>query len=306
MQFRPEYRDRKIYKYIRSEFNTCIDNGDIVYGRALELSSNGDMIVTIGISGDNSVNVRINANEVCDDELGKCSPVSLIGRIVAMVIIGNCSDGLLLASRKEAQRKCYNEHISKMVAGDILDVAIIGKTKFGLFCDVGCGVCALLPVSRISTARITDLDVNYKWLRELKVAIYENDIVNKKITLTHKELLGTWDDAVRQLEAGIVIGKINTINNNGIFVTLGQNLSGIAYRYDKEEIHVGDSVVVAIKGIYRKNTRVQLRIIRISESKYDVPNFEYLTDISSGHINEWIYNIGDENTDKIVKTVFSK
>ena len=100
---------------------------------------------------------------------------------------------------------------------------------FGAFVDIGRGIVALLPTEYISAARIRHpngaVPVGQKILAVVKVF----DRENRRITLTHKELLGTWlENASRFFRGDTVQGHCpGGVMDYGCFVELAPNLSGL-------------------------------------------------------------------------------
>ena len=58
-------------------------------------------------------------------------------------------------SRAEAQRMCKADYLDALQPGDILPCTVTHIEPFGAFCDVGCGISALLPIDCMSVSRIS-------------------------------------------------------------------------------------------------------------------------------------------------------
>ena len=50
-------------------------------------------------------------------------------------------------SRRAAQERCAREYIRTLRTGDIIPARVTRLESFGAFCDVGCGLPALLPIA---------------------------------------------------------------------------------------------------------------------------------------------------------------
>ena len=84
--------------------------------------------------------------------------------------------------------------------------------------------------------------------------------------MTHKELLGTWQENVSNFSVGETVrGIVRGIEDYGVFVELAPNLSGLA-EY-KEGVAVGQEVSVFIKSIIPEKMKVKLLIIDTIEQK---------------------------------------
>lgn len=106
-------------------------------------------------------------------------------------------------SRREVQEECRRLYIDKLRPGDIIRGRITHMESFGCFVDIGCGVISLLPIDAISVSRISHprdrFTVGQNILAAVK-AVGEDG----RISLSHKELLGTWSE-----NAGAVFRRRN-------------------------------------------------------------------------------------------------
>lgn len=82
-----------------------------------------------------------------------------VGRPTCFVIegmeTGENGQPYYLLSRAEAQRMCKAEYLDTLQPGDILPCTVTHIEPFGAFCDVGCGISALLPIDCMSVSRIS-------------------------------------------------------------------------------------------------------------------------------------------------------
>lgn len=88
------------------------------------------------------------------------------------------------------------------------------------------------------------------------------DKKNERIVLSYKELLGDWDENIKDIEErSIVDGIIKEADKykNGIFVELKPNLVGMA-EY-KEGFVYGQKVKVLIKKIIKSKKKIKVAII---------------------------------------------
>lgn len=66
-------------------------------------------------------------------------------------------------SRAEAQRMCKADYLDTLRPGDILPCTVTHIEPFGAFCDVGCGISALLPIDCMSVSRISSPPTGSAW-----------------------------------------------------------------------------------------------------------------------------------------------
>ena len=211
-------------------------------------------------------------------------------------------------SRKEAQKECFDNYITKLKPGDIIDARVIKIMSYGVFCDIGCGIAALLPTNNISVTHIVNASDLLKGTSKLRVIV--KDTTNPfKIQLSHKELLGTWEqEAAKFNEGDIVPGMVLSVEDYGIFVRISQNLSGLA-EPTALTVNPGDIVSVQVLNIKSDNMKVRLYITEKIEFSSPAEEIEekklkfkyYITD---NRITEWVYST--PNSKKLIKSVFTE
>ena len=83
-----------------------------------------------------------------------------------------------------------------------------------------------------------------------------------KIYLSHKELLGTWDENIKEIKKGQIlkgIVKDRAKNNKAIFIEIKPNLVGMAEYSDK--YNYGDKVNIFVKKIIPEKKKIKLTIV---------------------------------------------
>lgn len=223
---------------------------------------------------------------------GKTRDIALISRVgkpVCFVITDFSIDYMgrkyALLSRREAQQKCLNYVLENMRVGDIIDARITHLESFGAFCDIGCGNVALLPIDAISVSRISHPKDRFCVGDKIKTIIKNIDD-NKKITLSHKELLGTWQQNCAEFCQGqTVSGVVRSVEDYGIFIELTPNLAGLAE--PKENVRVGQTASVYIKSIIPEKMKIKLIIIDSFDTRV---NYECKYYYNDEHISEFLYS----------------
>lgn len=120
----------------------------------------------------------------------------------------------------------------------------------------------MLHIEDISVARIKSPKERFEVGQKIKVMIKSIDRKMNRVILTHKELLGTWEDNIKDYgEGGTVTGIVREIekSKNGIFIELKPNLVGLA-EY-KENVNYGEKVSVYIKKIIPERKKIKLLIV---------------------------------------------
>ena len=235
---------------------------------------------------------------------GKTRDIALISRVNKIVCfkvreLNYGSDGSLTAklSRREAQEECQRNYIEKLRAGDIIEAKVTHLEQFGSFVDIGCGIPSLIPIDTISVSRISHPSDRMRVGQMIYAAVKSNE--SARICLTHKELLGTWEENAADYEVGeTVSGIVRSVESYGIFVELTPNLAGLAEARDG--ITAGMHVSVYIKAIIPEKMKVKLVIVDSCDSHDEVLDFKYR--FRESHINKWRYS--PEQSDKVIESIF--
>ena len=225
-------------------------------------------------------------------EEGKVRDIALISRVGKPVCftveqIKTDASGKFYAelSRKNAQKKCISEYIALKKSGFVTDARITHLESFGAFCDVGCGIIALLPIDSISVSRISHPKDRFSVGDDIKAIIKSIDD-DFRITLSHKELLGTWEENAENFcEGQTVTGIIRSVENYGIFVELAPNLAGLAE--PKAGAVVGMQASVYIKSIIKEKMKVKLIIIDAFQNSSSLPLKYYF---NGENVEYWRYS----------------
>lgn len=236
---------------------------------------------------------------------GTVRDIALISRVNHPVcftvtdIITKDGQPLAILSRRKAQQLCMKNYVEPLVPGDIIDARITHLEPFGAFCDIGCGIISLLSIDCISVSRIFHPADRFFVGQHIKAAVKSKE-PDGKINLTHKELLGTWEQNADFFSQGeTVSGLIRTVESYGSFVELAPNLAGLAE--PKSGVIPGECASVFIKNILPDKMKVKLIIIDSFKADYPREPLKYF--IESGHISRWDYSPAQSS--KKISTVFN-
>ncbi len=235
---------------------------------------------------------------------GTTRDIALISRVnkpVCFTVSHFTSDSngnpLAVLSRRNAQQICMDNYVSSLESGNVIDAKVTHLEQFGAFVDIGCGIPSLIPIDVISISRIAHPSDRFAVNQEIKVAVKGWN--EGKLWLTHKELLGTWNENASQFNVGeTVTGIVRSIEDYGIFVELTPNLAGLAEI--RPNAAIGQSVSVYIKSIIPEKMKIKLIIVEAFDKIGERTPLKYY--IESGKISSWIYST--ENSTKKISTVF--
>lgn len=230
--------------------------------------------------------------------------ISRVGKPVCFKVIGIEIDSsgapLAICSRREAQIDCMRDKISNLSQGDVIEARITRLDPFGAFCDVGCGIISLLPIDCMSVSRISHPRDRFRNGQIIKAVVKSTSDEFGRITLTHRELLGTWqENASRFVSGQTAAGIVRSIEDYGVFVELAPNLAGLAEL--RPDVRIGQSAAVFIKNIIPDRMKVKLAIIDCSETDRTIPDYEY-PDVD--HIDRWQYS--PDGCEKVIESIFNE
>ena len=228
--------------------------------------------------------------------------ISRVGKPVAFRVIGFEQDAAgetrAVLSRRAVQADCVERFVRRLTPGDVIGARITHMESFGVFADVGAGLSALMPIDSISVSRIPHPNVRFQPGQDVRAVVKGVDEQNR-VTLSHKELLGTWEQNAALFEAGqTVAGIVRSVEKYGVFVELTPNLAGLAEYVDG--VQAGQRASVYIKSILPERMKIKLIIVDAFAEAAAPEPVRYFTDCD--HLDRWIYS--PESCEKVIETVF--
>ena len=237
--------------------------------------------------------------------------ITRVGKPVAFKVIGFAEENgerVAVLSRREAQRECATAFFTELAPGDVIPARVTHLENYGAFVDIGCGIASLLSIDCISVSRITHPRDRLACGMQIYVAVRSIDTELKRIFVTMKELLGTWEENAARFEAGqTVMGRVRSIEAYGIFVELAPNLAGLAELRGNTgtpvRTAVGDLAAVYIKSILPERMKIKLVIIdsRAEPEFPEQPKY-FIDPKKTPHIDYWEYSPACAT--RLIETVF--
>lgn len=272
----------------------------VLEGRVMRCDSEHNLHVDLGCM--KGIIPRVEGAIGIED--GTVRDIALISRVnkpVAFVITGfrtENGENIAILSRRKVQEECMNSYISHLEAGDVIPATVSHIEGFGVFCDIGAGISALMPIDSISVSRIPHPSARFVPGQNI-FAVVKGIDENGRITLSHKELLGTWEENAAMFNVGETVpGIVRSVEKYGIFVELSPNLAGLAEFSDGVE--AGSHAGVYIKSIIPSKMKIKLIIVDCFDADYPAAAPKYFID--SGHITNWKYS--PEESTKIIESNF--
>lgn len=278
----------------------AMEKGIILEAKAVLCTSSHDLIVELPCAK-GVIPREEGAIGVKEGNTRDIAIISRVNKIVCFKVkeltLGVNDELIAVLSRKDAQLQCTEEYISGLSSGDIIEARVTHLEQFGSFVDIGCGIPSLIPIDVMSVSRISHPSDRFTTGQLIRAVVIQNE--KGRVFLSHKELLGTWEENAHQFKTGETVpGIVRSIEEYGIFVELSPNLAGLAE--PKEGLKPGQSVSVYIKAIIPDKMKIKLIIVDVCGDSSEPMPLKYYTD--ENKISLWQYSTA--SSEKDIKTVF--
>lgn len=277
--------------------------GRILEGLAVVCDSQHNLLVELGFA--RGIIPRVEgAIGIEDGSTRDIAIISKVNKAVCFTVsrLVTLPDGSVqpVLSRRNAQQRCRRQYLSTLTPGDIIYGRVTHLEPFGAFVDIGCGLPSLIPIDQISISRIAHPRDRFD-VGDYIHAVVKSVETDGRICLTHKELLGSWEDNAQLFRPGeTVAGIIRSVEEYGVFVELTPNLAGLAEPFDRVE--PGQHASVYIKSILPEKMKVKLVLVDAFDASHPTPPLRYFQ--TSGRIDRWVYSPATSR--KVIETVFSR
>lgn len=282
MKYYPEGSKPQDYSFTAEFLQSAWQAGRVLEARALQFNADKELCFMLG-----SRKGVIPLEECCADNPREVAALACVGRMVCFIItdIPQNPNKPILLSRAQAQQICKAHQLDSYSINDVITCRVTHAQTYGAFCDIGCGIAALLPIDCMSVSRISHpLDRVYIG-QEIRCLIKSRD-EQGRFVLSLKELLGSWQENAAHFTAGeTVIGVVRSVESYGIFIELAPNLCGLCEYTDK--LHTGQLVSVYIKSILPEKHKIKLAVLRTVEGgdfRFPLTYYEQGADLE-----EWNY-----------------
>ncbi|MBQ7160105.1 MAG: 30S ribosomal protein S1 [Clostridia bacterium] len=274
---------------------------------AVALVCTGELSVTVDLGGIKGIIPREEVLlPVGTGEIKDIAIITRVGKPVCFKVTEITEDGqgrpVALLSRREAQRECLREYVMQLIPGDVIPARVTHMEHFGAFVDVGCGIVSLLSIDSISVSRISHPRDRFEVGQRIYTVVREIDYATGRMYVSHKELLGTWEENAARIKCGTTVtGVIRSVESYGIFIELAPNLAGLA-EY-AEGYSAGRGASVYIKSLIPDKMKIKLVLIDVFGVPERCPPLDYFIDGgTTKHISRWRYS--PPNCRKLIESVF--
>lgn len=153
------------------------------------------------------------------------------------------------------------ENTNRLKKGSIVKGIVKNIKPYGAFIETENGIDGLLYIEDISVARIKTPAERLKVGQKINVVIKDVDEEKNRVYFSYKEMLGSWDENVKDIKEKTTIEGIireTEKDKKGIFIEIKPNLVGMA-EY-KEGMEYGQKVEVYVKKIVPDKKKIKLII----------------------------------------------
>ena len=293
MKFHPEgvlidLPENKAAMSSRAALAEAEKNQKILEAKAILCDSGHNLVVDLGCMR-GVIPREEGAIGIAEGNVRDIAIISRVNRPVSFVVDGFFTDEngneTALLSRRKAQDACRARFIDRLIPGDVIAARVTHLEPFGAFCDIGCGIAALMPIDAISISRINHPNERFCVDMAIRAVVRQNE--NGRITLSQKELLGTWEENAALFSPGETVrGFIRSVEPYGVFVELAPNLAGLAE--PREDAQPGKLASVYIKSILPDRMKVKLIIIDVFDEAPKPPQPHYFCE--QDHIAQFYYS----------------
>lgn len=110
-----------------------------------------------------------------------------------------------ILSRKDVGKDALNWIKQDVKVGQIVKGIVKSIKPYGVFVEIGGGIVGLLHIEDISVARIKTPLERLSIGQKINVMIKSIDYNLERVVLTYKELLGSWEDNIKEFEEGSTV-----------------------------------------------------------------------------------------------------
>ena len=279
----------------------AMEHNEILEARAVLCDSGHNLIVDLGCMK-GVIPREEGALGIAEGTTRDIAVISRVGKPVCFTVKKITSDrhGLPYAtlSRRDVQQRCMEQYISRLRCGDVIDGRITHLEPFGAFVDIGCGIPSLMSIDTMSVSRIAHPSDRFTVGMDIKAVVLRRE-PQGRISLSHRELLGTWEENAALFHVGeTVTGTVRSVEEYGVFVEIMPNLAGLAERRDGIEPGCGASVY--IKSMIPE--RMKIKLVLVDTFRCDTPPSPPHYFFSGAHMDRFVYS--PPSAEKRIETVF--
>lgn len=256
--------DAEVLRNLRSAMQT----GEILTGYCVKAQADGSLVISLsktitGIIPREEVSYRVEK----DGQVHLGKSMSRVGLNVQFKVMELKMENDVITpilSRKEAVGAVREQYKKDLKVGDIVKGVVIGIQNWGAFVDIGgdvAGVLATPDISRVFIKHPAEV-IQVGQFVDVVVTDIKQDGDDIKVSFSRKDLLPDWKDIGKHFKEGdVVLGRVKTIIDTGIFIEIDESFEGLADFIPERTFKYGDTVRVKITSIQVPKHKLKLRIL---------------------------------------------
>lgn len=191
------------------QIKIAYDNGLILQGKVIEYDENYNLKLNlgsniIGIIPQNEFDIsNINEFGMKKNNISK----NKVNQFVQFKVKEIYNENTVLLSRKKVIEAALKWIKSDLKEGSIVNGIVKNIRKYGAFVDIGGGIVGLLHIEDISISRIKSPEERFKVGQKIKVLIKSIDKNSNKVVLSHKELLGNFEQNIQDYQEKMIVQR---------------------------------------------------------------------------------------------------
>ena len=185
----------------------AIGTGEVMQGIVNKCDSNYNLYIDFG-NNLKGIIPRDEIEAVNIDETGFPKPnicASKVNKYVQFKVKDIDKKDCFILSRKDVEKDALNWIKQDVKLGQIVKGIVKSIKPYGVFVEIGGGIVGLLHIEDISIARIKTPLERLSIGQKINVMIKSIDYKLERVVLTYKELLGSWEDNIKEFEEGTTV-----------------------------------------------------------------------------------------------------
>lgn len=185
----------------------AIATGEVMQGIVNKCDSNYNLYVDFG-NNLKGIIPRDEIEAVNIDETGFPKPnicASKVNKYVQFKVKDVDKKDYFILSRRDVGKDALNWIKQDVKPGQIVKGIVRSIKPYGVFVEIGGGIVGLLHIEDISVARIKTPLERLSIGQKINVMIKSIDYKQERVVLSYKELLGSWEDNVKEFEEGTTV-----------------------------------------------------------------------------------------------------
>jgi ribosomal protein S1 len=281
------------YHSKRADILNNLSLGQIIEGRVKNITGYGAFIDMGGVDG------LIYITDLSWGRVNHPRDIVKLGQTLQVKIIDFTPDKkrIALSVKELFDNPWRNIPNNAIFEGVIIEGKIVNVEDYGVFVEIVHGVEGLVHYKELSwtdtKAGKKELAKKYRKGEKVKIRIVTIDTEQRKMSVSIKQATtDPWESITPEFIGTKHKGKVNNINNYGVFIHLDSELSGMLhisdiswskrYAHPSEFISIGDEIDVVVLSIDRDKRQLQLGHKQLTENPWE----QYAMRYSSGSYHE--------------------